>query len=106
MLKHNLFSNLIIPIKGENFTEILTCKNVIIERIVSSNKPDNIVYNQEHDEWVILLQGNAQLELNQELINLKLGDYIFIPKYTPHRVISTSHESIWLAIHIYPDQIT
>jgi cupin 2 domain-containing protein len=104
MLKNNLFSNLISPLTGENFSEILNCENVIIERIVSSNKPDSTIYNQEQNEWVILLQGEAKLELNNEIINLNSGDYIFIPRYTPHQVISTSDQCVWLAIHIYPQK--
>jgi cupin 2 domain-containing protein len=97
----NLSNKPFYPVTGENFTEILRHKNVVIERIISSDRPDSMIYNQEQDEWVILLEGKATLELNGESIELNRHDYIFIPSHTPHRVIATSKNCIWLAIHIF-----
>lgn len=99
---YNIFNDLPSLLTGEDFSEILRCQNVVIERIVSSDKPDNILYNQPQDEWVILLQGKATLQLQDDIINLTSGDYLFIPSNTPHQVIKTSTKPfcIWLAIHI------
>ena len=99
----NLFTDLPSLVTGEEFKEILRCQNVVIERIVSSNQPDSNTYNQQQDEWVILLQGEATLEFEREIKKLKSGDYLFIPAHTPHRVINTSTQPscIWLAIHIF-----
>ena len=44
----------------------------------------------------------AQLKINDELIDLYNGDYLFIPAQTPHQVWKTSADTIWLAIHIHP----
>jgi cupin 2 domain-containing protein len=97
----NLFNNLPSLHNGEDFTSLLNCQNVVIERIVSSSKPDTKIYNQIQDEWVILIQGMAQLKINDDVISLKAGDYLFIPSKTPHQVIKTSATCIWLAVHIY-----
>ena len=99
---NNIFNDIPSLVIGENFSELLRCQNIVIERIVSSDKPDNIIYNQPQDEWVILLQGKATLQLKNDIINLTSGDYLFIPANTPHQVIKTSFEPccIWLAIHI------
>ena len=75
-----------------------------IERIVSAghSTPEGEWYDQEKDEWVILLQGDAVLRFgNNELINLKSGDYIFIKAHNRHRVeyTSSSPQCVWLAIH-------
>ena len=88
---------------GEDFTTLLNCQNVVIEKIVSSSEVDRKIYQQVQDEWVILIQGFAQLKLNDELIDLHSGDYLFIRGNTLHQVWKTSADCIWLAIHIYPE---
>jgi cupin 2 domain-containing protein len=100
----NLFSDLLAPEGGEHFLELLRCRNVVIERIVSSDRPDNRIYDQTQDEWVVLLQGHASLEISGRDVTLDAGDHIFIPAGTPHRVMTTSTEPpcVWLAVHIYP----
>lgn len=75
-----------------------------IERIVSQGQttPENEWYDQESDEWVLLLQGVATIEfINNRLIDLTSGDYILIKAHEKHRVSYTSIEPvcIWLAIH-------
>ena len=87
----------------EIFNNLLSHKNVKINKIIS---PPNFVseeFIQDEDEWVILLQGSAILEINQTTTKLVKESYIFIPAKTPHKVISTDAniETIWLAIHIY-----
>ena len=104
----NLFNDLIRPAIGEVFEELLRfdCKpgvgRVWIERILSSAKPELLLYDQTQDEWVVLLQGHAQLWVDGVDRSLGPGDYLFIPAHTPHRVISTSAEPpcVWLAVHI------
>ena len=78
--------------------------NIQIERIISTGQttPSGQWYNQELDEWVILLQGEAELcYADYTKIKLKAGDYLLIPAHTKHRVEYTSIEPpcIWLAVH-------
>ncbi len=91
-------------LKDEVFEELITKESLKIERIISKGHitPKSKWYNQENDEWVILLKGKAILEFeNSADIELDEGDYINIPKYTKHRVSWTipNEETIWLAIH-------
>ena len=60
-------------------------------------------YDQNTDEWVLLLQGETKLEFeDNEIKEMKAGDYIFIPAHKKHRIKHSSIEPkcIWLAIHI------
>ena len=88
----NLFSAVPDLLQGESFEELLRHQNIVIERIVSTDKLEAKLYNQPQDEWVALLQGEAQLELDGKVIALCHGDSCFIPAHTPHRVINTSTE--------------
>lgn len=88
----------------EVFENILENKDFKIERIVTLkpySKPREW-YDQEKDEWVLLLQGEAELEFKQEkILQINAGDYIFIPAHKKHRINHSSQDQkcIWLAIH-------
>lgn len=103
----NLFEALPEPTDGEVFEDLLRCRRLQIERIVSSDRPDSSCYDQPQDEWVCLLQGAATLWIAGAMVDLKAGDYHFIPAHTPHRVVRTSHQPrcLWLAVHLHPDAL-
>jgi cupin 2 domain-containing protein len=100
----NLFQELPDPASGEVFTDLLRRRNLTIERIVSSGSPDTGLQCQGHDEWVILLEGGAVLEVAGERVRLSPGDHLLIPAGTMHRVLQTRPEPrcIWLAVHLHP----
>ena len=59
-------------------------------------------YKQEEKELVIILQGEAKLELDKSnIISLKTGDYYLIDSLIKHRVAYTSDNpvTIWLTIY-------
>ena len=88
---------------SEFFENLIDIKHGYVERIVSKahSSPDGFWYNQENDEWVIVLQGDATIQFEEESVELQKGDYIFIPAHKKHRVSYTSSEPecIRLAIH-------
>ena len=59
----NLFDDLPTHTHEEIVTELLSRKGVRIERIVSTGQstPADKPYDQDHDEWVLLLTGSAGL---------------------------------------------
>ena len=91
----------ITPKSGEAFITLLEHKNIKINRIVSSDKLDEKVYRQEEDEWLVVLEGEATLLLNDEKKKLTKGDTLFIPAKTPHSVLSTQSGTVWLTVHIF-----
>ena len=96
----NLY-NFTVPKKGEDFTTFLEHKNIKINRIVSSADLEPVEYVQDEDEWVVVIEGKATLLLDNEKKVLKKGDTFFIPAKTPHKVLKTSHGTVWLTVHIY-----
>jgi cupin 2 domain-containing protein len=100
----NLFDDLPPDADGEVFTELLLREGVRIERIVSTGQstPADKPYDQEHDEWVLLLAGSARLWIEgQGERDLRPGDHVLIPAHRLHRVTWTveGRRTIWLAIH-------
>jgi cupin 2 domain-containing protein len=83
---------------SEVFSTLFQNTTLKIESIRSSLKTPGQLYNQDQDEWVLLLEGEAQLEIIDEIRTMYSGDYLFLPKHTQHRVLSTSENALWLAV--------
>jgi cupin 2 domain-containing protein len=100
----NLYRNAAPPEHGERFDTLLSHRGLVIERIVSTSKIQSQEYVQEQDEWVVLLQGHAVLDVAGQPVALSDGDYLFLPALTPHTVRTVSDGAMWLAIHLHPMQ--
>jgi cupin 2 domain-containing protein len=83
---------------NEIFSTLFQNKTLKIESIRSSLKTPGDLYDQDQDEWVLLLKGEAQIEIIDEIRSIRAGDYLFLPKHTLHRVISTSDNALWLGV--------
>ncbi|EDZ63639.1 protein containing Cupin domain [Sulfurimonas gotlandica GD1] len=104
MKKSNIFANIPTEINEELFEDIISKDGIKIERIVSKGHTTTEFewYNQNGDEWVIVLKGEAVLEFEDaDEVRLKEGDYLNIPAHTKHKVSWTKpdEETVWLAIH-------
>jgi len=104
MINHgNIFSG-VRTIQGEEqFQSLLETSSVRIVRIVSEShqSPAGFWYDQSQTEWVMVLRGEATLELEGgEFVELKTGDYATIPCHKKHRVHRTAPRTIWLAVHV------
>ena len=97
----NLFDNTAPPATGERFDILLEHKNIVIERICSSADIPLTQYVQSQDEWVLLVHGTAEIEIDGKTESLKSGDYVFLPAYTPHCVRKVSEGALWLAVHLH-----
>ena len=103
----NLFADLPRHLPEEMFTTLLDAANVRIERIVSHghSSPGGFWYDQDQEEWVVVLAGAARLRFEDEIVEMKPGDFINVPAHKRHRVEWTTPDepTIWLAVH-YGDQ--
>lgn len=102
----NLFQPLPDASAGERFDDLLKLPGCRIERIVSRGQasPPGFWYDQDWDEWVLLLAGSAELRLEDrvEPVRLDVGDHLLIPAGQRHRVEATAADqpTVWLAVHM------
>ncbi len=100
--KDNIFSDIPSQLPDEVFQTIIQNKALKIERIISKGQrsEDDFWYDQDQSEWVLVLQGSAQLEFEDQVVELRKGDYVNIEAHQKHRVKWTTpqEETIWLAI--------
>jgi cupin 2 domain-containing protein len=87
-------------------SDVLVASDVVrIERMVSYGhiSPPGFWYDQDMHEWVLVLQGAAQLRFEDEaaLVRLNAGDCCNISAHRRHRVEWTdlTKPTIWLAVH-------
>jgi cupin 2 domain-containing protein len=105
---NNFFNDIPSSLPEELINVLIENNHCRIERIVSRGHctPPGQWYDQDWDEWVLLLQGQAIIKYFADPAGLTIGpgDYLFIPAHSKHRVEWTppDMDSIWLAIHIHP----
>ena len=101
---NNLFANIPRDLPEELCETLARSDAVRIERIVSRGhaSPDDFWYDQEQDEWVLLVQGAARLAFaDGDEVRLRSGDWLLIPAHWKYRVAWTvpEAETVWLAVH-------
>jgi len=101
----NLFAGIPANVPEELFETLVAAQGVRIERIVSHGhaSPEGFWYDQDTDEWVLLLRGAARLQFenNDAPLEMVPGQCVLIPARTRHRVAWTdpAQPTIWLAVH-------
>jgi cupin 2 domain-containing protein len=94
------------PVVQEIVDILLERPDIRIERIVSTGQAtaQGEWYDQDRDEWVLVVAGAARLRIEGEGDDRELGDgdFIMLPAHCRHRVTWTQSEppTIWLAIFL------
>ncbi len=89
----------------ELFERVVEGDGFVLERIVSFGHvtAPGSWYDQDRDEWVLLLSGGARLSFEDADAGVDLvpGDAVLIPAHQRHRVDWTRPdcETVWLALH-------
>ncbi len=100
----NLFADLPEKSSQELFSTLLDNPQCRIERIVSygQSSPDRFWYDQNWDEWVLLLQCCAELDVDGQMVKLVPGDHVLIKAGQKHHITHTDQNqpTIGLAIHL------
>lgn len=105
----NFFADIPAALPQELVETWLQAEGLRIERIVSRGHTapaDGGWYEQAEHEWVMLVQGEAELEWQGEAgqpparQRLRAGDALLIPAGRRHRVSWTppQRDSVWLAV--------
>ncbi len=103
----NLFSDLPVGrLPAEIIERLLDRPGLRVERIVSTGQasPPGVWYDQTEHEWVLLLQGAAELTIELpdglQTIHLAAGDSVELPAHCRHRIEATRAEppTLWLAL--------
>lgn len=101
----NLFTDIPAELPQEIVDTLGATDHVKIERIVSQGhaSPEGFWYEQERNEFVLVVRGSAGLRLagRAGIVILNAGDYLNIAAGVKHRVEWTdvTGDTVWLAVH-------
>ena len=90
------------PDVGERTTEVVRVDGFRVEVISSGVVNTPVEFLQAHDEWVLVLDGVAILDVGGADHELSAGDWVFVPAGTAHRLVSVQPGTRWLAVHDLP----
>ena len=101
----NIFKGSQANLERESVKELISRGKIIrLESVVSprSNTPSE-VYDQNEDEFVILLKGSAELKFydgrtSPRNVSMRRGNYVNIPAHLKHSVVKTKKGTVWLAL--------
>ena len=100
----NLFDDVSRELPSERIDVLLDTPALRLERIVSTGHatPPGEWYEQDRDEWVVVLRGRARLRIEGEAADraLGVGDHLLLRAHVRHRVEWTEAPTVWLALHI------
>lgn len=104
ILRGNLFTNIPSVLAEEVIQTLFSIENTDIERIISKGQksPPGFWYDQDRNEFVLLLKGKAEIEFaDGQIIKMRKGNYLLIKAHERQRVKKTSRipQCIWLALH-------
>ena len=100
----NLFQDIPENLTHELVEKLVEHPALRIERIVSRGQasPTGCWYDQDEHEWVMILAGKAELQVEgrEPSICLHPGDTYHFPAHMKHRVLWTApnQDTIWLAV--------
>lgn len=99
----NLFDLLPDELPEELIETLVHTNSARIERIVSRGHatPEGEWYDQDDNEWVVLLDGAARLVFEDgREVSMAPGDWLDIPAHARHRISWTDPEraTVWLAV--------
>ena len=101
---YGAMKNLLKNIPEELFETLVKNDHVHIERIISKGhaSPKEGWYDQDKNEFVLLLKGAARLEFEDgRVVNMGVGDWLEILAHQRHRVAWTDEkvETVWVGVH-------
>ena len=91
------------PAEGERVTELARFPALAVEQILSGSLPAPVSFDQDFDEWVLLLEGRARLLVDGTEIELESGEWLLLPAGCPHTVLETQPGTSWLALLLAGD---
>ncbi len=98
----NLLSSIPAALPDELTETLVQAKHVRIERIVSQGhaSPPDFWYDQDQNEFVLLVQGAARLRFEDSVVEMRPGDWLDIPAHRRHRVEWTTPDerTVWLVV--------
>jgi cupin 2 domain-containing protein len=91
------------PETGERVEVLVEQPGLTVEQILSGSLTEQLRFDQDHDEWVLVVEGAARLVVDGSEVELGAGDWLFLPARCVHTLVETQPGTSWLAVHLAPE---
>jgi cupin 2 domain-containing protein len=91
------------PEVGEQVLRLSSGEGWWVEQILSGALAEPVDDLLDHEEWVLVVEGSAVLEVDGTRVGLDGGDWVRLGPGIPHRVLTTRPGTSWLAVHVPPE---
>jgi hypothetical protein len=88
------------PAEGERVEMVAAGATWRIEQILTGHLAEPAEDLLDHDEWVMIVHGSAQVDVDGQLAHLNAGDWLRLRPGVPHKVLSAEPGTTWLAVHL------
>jgi cupin 2 domain-containing protein len=88
------------PWEGERIERLVERPGLTVEQILSGRLSEPVSFDQDHDEWVLVVEGRARLLVEHEDLELEAGEWVLLPARCPHTLVETHPGTSWLAVHL------
>ncbi|HVM64604.1 MAG TPA: cupin domain-containing protein [Acidimicrobiales bacterium] len=90
------------PARGERSQPVARLGGVVVEHVVSGALAAPADYDQPFDEWAVVLEGGAVLEVDGSRLDLGPGSWVLLPAHLPHRLVETQPGTTSLTVSATP----
>ena len=88
-----------VPSSGEDHRELLRGDGFSLVEILTGHVETPMGFVGTQDEWVVVLEGRARLDIAGREVVLESGDWVVIPTGRPHEILEVEPATRWLALH-------
>jgi cupin 2 domain-containing protein len=74
-----------------------------VHHILSGPLPGPVHYRQDEDEFALVIEGAASLEVEGQVLDMGSGDWVWLPAGTEHSLLSAEPGTRWLTVHWSPE---
>jgi mannose-6-phosphate isomerase-like protein (cupin superfamily) len=86
------------PKTGELTHRLAEMGPVVVDQILSGRLDGPVDYRQDTDEWVVVLDGSATLDVDGHSMHIGTGDWVLLPAGTAHTLVETQPGTSWLTV--------
>lgn len=88
------------PVTGEVEQDLVAAACGSVRQVLSGTLEAPAEYCQDHDEWALVVSGEASIEVDSQLLEVRAGDWVWLPAGTPHRLVRTQPGTSWVTVHL------
>ena len=73
----------------------------VVDQILTGSLDAPVAFDQDHDEWFVVVEGGAVIAVDEVEHALGPGDWWFLPARVPHVLVRAAPGTSWIAVRSF-----